>query len=96
MLGVSFFCLNQIVCLIQFTLGRFMLVLGTHLLKRTKLPNLFHRRALDILMLHLTEVELLGTEHTARSCNSAPSNKSLSRDIKIFHRIDSDQGSCTA
>jgi hypothetical protein len=96
LLGVSLFCLNQVVSLIQFTLHCFMLVLRAHLLKSAKLPKLFHRRALNVLMLHLTEVELLGTEHAAWSRNSAPSDEGLRRDIKVFHRIDSDQGTCAA
>ena len=104
---VTLFRINQITTLVGFSLDRFHLINGAHLLQLGRLmldrcvmdvggSTLRNTAATKELCFFLTEEKLLGPEHTARSGDSDPTNELLSWDLVSFHGKETDQGSCAA
>ena len=54
------------------------------------------RRACDVFVFYLWQIELLGTKHRARSCNSDPPNEGLSWYLEMLHSVNSDQSARSA
>ena len=49
-----------------------------------------------VVGLHLWKIKLLWSENWSRSCNSNPTNKWFSRDLKMLHCPESYKGSCSS
>ena len=54
------------------------------------------RRVAQVEVLNLRQVELLGSEHTARSGDSNPADKGFCRDLVVLHSVQADEGACAA
>ena len=74
-----------------------MFVLGRHLqLRCSRSLHSLLWRVPQVDVLNLWEVELLGTEHGARSGDSDPADKRLRRNLVVLHGIEADEGACAS
>ena len=104
---VTLLGIDEIVTLVCFSFDWLHLIYGTHLLhfawlvldrsmvKVRTSPFCYHRATKKLSFL-LHQEELLRAKYTARSCNSDPANKLLSRYFVCFHSIEPDKCACAS
>ena len=85
-LRVVLFRVNQVIGLMSFTIHGLVFILRA-LVQLLGHQSTFLGRvvSVDIVWLHLGQVELLWTKDRSRSGDSDPSNEALSGDLEVFH-----------
>jgi hypothetical protein len=104
---VTLLSIDQIVTLVCFSLDWLHLIDGAHLLHfawlvlnwsmvKVRTSAFRYHRATKKLSFLLNQEELLRTKYTARSCDSDPANKLLSRYFVCLHSIKPDKCACAS